>query len=326
MNTQEESGTVAPAKEQTATQHSEETAIPNNFDHMVVSGLMEGTFSGPFEMDFEGNHTILIGSNGTIAVYRATRTTPVCFISKDADIHISTRMIDCEVEIHAEADGKELTATVTSLSGMSGVPVDGKWLDLEKGILEAAHQLDGIFGRRRMAAILAGSNSPSTFNGTLETLRLYGRFKRHSVTKIVRKIDVLIEKGLLKRDEEDRFPRVKLTTKGAHRMRELRQDLGVVDLAFGNPEAREADVELVEKLTLWRNEKSSKEEVPRYIVLKNDAINNISQEKPGTLEELSRVVGVGPATLENYGQEVLAVISGKENKCPTGPSEGKAEA
>jgi DNA helicase-2/ATP-dependent DNA helicase PcrA len=48
---------------------------------------------------------------------------------------------------------------------------------------------------------------------------------------------------------------------------------------------------------------------PAYTVFDNATLLGIVAVRPATLAELARVRGVGPAKLEQYGQEVLAVVA-----------------
>jgi superfamily II DNA helicase RecQ len=49
--------------------------------------------------------------------------------------------------------------------------------------------------------------------------------------------------------------------------------------------------------------------VPAYLVFPNSALEEIAARRPGSLAELAAVPGVGPAKLERYGEEVLAVLA-----------------
>ncbi|HEQ78866.1 MAG TPA: hypothetical protein ENN76_01210 [Euryarchaeota archaeon] len=311
MNAKENGGTAAPANDKPAADTNRAT-VPNNLDHIAVSGLMEGSFSGPFEMDFEGNHTLIIGANGQVTLYRASRTSPVAFIARDAKVHISSGMVDCDMEVHAQGPGGELTVTVQDLSGINIVPVDSKWLSLEKGILEAAYDLEGKFGRRRMGKILAGSNTVSTIGGTTDDLRLFGRFRRYSVSQVVAKLDEMLNSGLLEFVNETTFPTVNITSSGEERMLELRKELGTVDLAFGDPDEDSESTPYVAALKEWRTKKCQEDNAPPYIVLRNDAIKHLAKKRPADIEQLSEIRGVGPSTLERYGEEIISILKAVE--------------
>jgi len=62
-------------------------------------------------------------------------------------------------------------------------------------------------------------------------------------------------------------------------------------------------------LKRWRLERARADEVPAYVVFHNSTLSEIAGRKPRTLSDLATVPGVGPAKLERYGDEVLAVLA-----------------
>lgn len=63
-------------------------------------------------------------------------------------------------------------------------------------------------------------------------------------------------------------------------------------------------------LKKWRLEASRKAKVPAFIVFGDGVLATLAKDNPINLTQLSLVKGVGPAKLENYGDEVLAVLTG----------------
>jgi ATP-dependent DNA helicase RecQ len=49
--------------------------------------------------------------------------------------------------------------------------------------------------------------------------------------------------------------------------------------------------------------------VPAYVVFHNSTLEQIAERRPRTLTELAAVPGVGPAKLERYGEELLAILA-----------------
>ena len=64
-----------------------------------------------------------------------------------------------------------------------------------------------------------------------------------------------------------------------------------------------------EKLRAWRLERSKADGVPPYVVFHDSVLHQIAEVRPGSLGELSQIAGVGPAKLDRYGDELLAVLS-----------------
>lgn len=71
------------------------------------------------------------------------------------------------------------------------------------------------------------------------------------------------------------------------------------------PEDRKA---LYRALRKWRNERARSDGVPSYIIARNAQLAEICRRLPRTLAELKEVEGIGEATCEKYGQEILAHI------------------
>ncbi|MEX2458157.1 MAG: ATP-dependent DNA helicase UvrD2, partial [Actinomycetota bacterium] len=64
-----------------------------------------------------------------------------------------------------------------------------------------------------------------------------------------------------------------------------------------------------EALKRWRLERSKADGVPAYVVFHDATLATIAERRPGSHAELRSVPGIGPAKLERYGDEVLAVVA-----------------
>ena len=51
-------------------------------------------------------------------------------------------------------------------------------------------------------------------------------------------------------------------------------------------------------------------DVPAYVVFHDSVLQAIAAARPETLGELAQISGVGPAKLERYGADVLALVAG----------------
>ena len=59
----------------------------------------------------------------------------------------------------------------------------------------------------------------------------------------------------------------------------------------------------------WRAAKAKEEGLPIYMVLQQKALQSIATNAPRTPAELKRQLGVGPKTVEKYGDELLALVN-----------------
>ena len=65
-----------------------------------------------------------------------------------------------------------------------------------------------------------------------------------------------------------------------------------------------------QRLREWRLERAKADEVPPYVVFHDAVLHAIAAARPETLGELAQISGVGPAKLERYGEDVLALGRG----------------
>ncbi|MDQ6696707.1 MAG: ATP-dependent DNA helicase UvrD2 [Actinomycetota bacterium] len=63
-------------------------------------------------------------------------------------------------------------------------------------------------------------------------------------------------------------------------------------------------------LRTWRTGRARADRVPAYVVLTDRSLQGIATAGPTTLAELLACDGIGPAKLENYGEEILALVAG----------------
>ena len=64
-----------------------------------------------------------------------------------------------------------------------------------------------------------------------------------------------------------------------------------------------------DRLKGWRRKRAEADGVPAYVVFSNKTLEEIAARKPRDWADLAAVSGVGPAKLERYGDEVLAIVS-----------------
>ncbi|MGH2724769.1 MAG: ATP-dependent helicase [Actinomycetota bacterium] len=67
---------------------------------------------------------------------------------------------------------------------------------------------------------------------------------------------------------------------------------------------------LFDALKRWRRDRAGRDGLPAYVVFHDSTLAEIASRRPRTLADLRAVSGVGPAKLERYGREVLAVLEG----------------
>jgi len=61
-------------------------------------------------------------------------------------------------------------------------------------------------------------------------------------------------------------------------------------------------------LRAWRLERARADTVPPYLIAHDTTLAAIVERSPGSLAELARVPGIGPAKLDKYGIEIVEVV------------------
>ena len=73
-----------------------------------------------------------------------------------------------------------------------------------------------------------------------------------------------------------------------------------------------ADPASIDVLREWRRQEAARRSVPAYVVLHDRTLAALAAARPSTLDALSEIPGIGPAKLEAYGKDLLALL-GAEN-------------
>jgi superfamily II DNA helicase RecQ len=70
----------------------------------------------------------------------------------------------------------------------------------------------------------------------------------------------------------------------------------------------DVDDALFQALRTWRLEQARAQEVPPYVIFHDSHLRAIAAHRPATLEALSKLKGVGPRKLEQYGDAVIELV------------------
>ena len=81
------------------------------------------------------------------------------------------------------------------------------------------------------------------------------------------------------------------------------------DTASKSAKRKLSDDPVVVALRDWRLDRSRRDAVPAYVVFDNKTLEAIAEIRPRDRNELASVPGIGPKKLEQYADEVLAVLA-----------------
>ncbi len=104
-----------------------------------------------------------------------------------------------------------------------------------------------------------------------------------------------------------RMKEVALTLPEPARPKSKRKKLSKVLPATGS-----ADPARIEALREWRRREAARRSVPAYVVLHDQTLEALAAAAPATLGALSAIPGIGPARLEAYGKDLLALFRAEE--------------
>jgi len=76
----------------------------------------------------------------------------------------------------------------------------------------------------------------------------------------------------------------------------------------------EVDAGLYNSLKAWRSEQSKADKVPAYVVFTDRTLDELSSVRPHTVAELLSINGIGPAKVDRYGDQILAIIEQIEGR------------
>jgi DNA helicase-2/ATP-dependent DNA helicase PcrA len=72
-----------------------------------------------------------------------------------------------------------------------------------------------------------------------------------------------------------------------------------------------ADGPLLERLKTWRKQRAQADGVPAYVVFHDRTLAAIAEVRPQDQRALFAIKGVGPAKIDRYGEEILAITGGE---------------
>jgi ATP-dependent DNA helicase RecQ len=166
--------------------------------------------------------------------------------------------------------------------------------DAGAAIVEAVASLTWPLGRRSLVAALRGSlKAPPSGRRSL-AYRLLAAASEADVRRWVKLLELA---GAL----------VETETTDGYRVLQVDPNVRVPHIRTGVPD--DVDEGLVTRLRSWRLERSREDAVPAYVVLHDATLQELAAVRPRTKDELATVKGFGPAKLDRYGDDLLAVLA-----------------
>ena len=219
-------------------------------------------------------------------------------------------------------------------------------------VLSGVTRMHGRFGKNMVAQMLCGSRNKKLQQWKLHQLSTYGLLSGLRQTEVVNIMDALIETGLLEQKEVDeRRPTLHMTEDGRRVMRSetplpaglqlpralakrLAKATGKIEAADVQSDSTQSSstgehqgtenpqtAEIAEKLKRWRRKNSAALGIPAYRVLTNATIDRIAESCPTSSADLESISGVGPATMEQFGADIIELVGSILSDSPPATSE-----
>jgi ATP-dependent DNA helicase RecQ len=204
-------------------------------------------------------------------------------------------------------------------------PVSDEDQLLVRKVLSCVARVNGAFGRKRIALCLIGSDAREVVDGGLHRLSTFGVLRGRPVAWALDLLGTLEAAGLIMA-EGDEYPCLRVTAAGREvmhdrarmpvalppeRTRRSRADRGSLGPAAGDGEGGDAppvDEPLFQRLRELRGRLAAEAKLPAYCIFHDRTLAALARQRPGTLDQLAAVPGVGPAKLAKYGAAFLAAL------------------
>ena len=195
---------------------------------------------------------------------------------------------------------------------------DGR-VEAQKAI-SAVLRTSGRFFFGHLANILSGKDTEAVQRFGHDKLKTFGVGADRTPADWRGILRQLLSARLLDHDREDR-DRLVVTEEGRKVLKgeepfALREDIVAKPARAQRRSAatpRDADAELLEALKALRTAIAKAQNTPAYVVFPDRSLLEMAKERPRSLDDFSRIHGVGSAKLEKFGRAFVAVISEHPN-------------
>jgi len=176
-------------------------------------------------------------------------------------------------------------------------------IDAQK-VMSCIYRMKRPYGIGMIVDVLRGSKNSKVLALKFNELSTYGIVKDIKADDLKTFINTLISHGYLGY-EEGSYPIVKLNNISA---KILKGEEKVLFREISINKISNEDDRLFEILRSLRLEISKEEKVPPYVIFGDVTLKEMSAKYPATLEELSRIPGVGEVKLNKYGERFIEEI------------------
>jgi len=229
-----------------------------------------------------------------------------------------------------EVDAEGCGACDVCLGGMKPLPNSNQ---IGRQILATAIDLlargnGRTFGISFLVEVLMGSSTKVVTARQGERAEGFGAFASESKDRIASWVFQLMDLGLMA-VTDGQYPVVSITEAGRAAVSDesevvLVENVALLTPARGrkskSPEVNVANVDtaLFEKLRAWRRTAATERGVPPYVIFHDSTLARISAIRPSKTKGLRAISGVGEHRVEEFGDEVVAIVAKHVATCCNG--------
>jgi ATP-dependent DNA helicase RecQ len=186
---------------------------------------------------------------------------------------------------------------------------------IAKKILSCVARVEQRFGAGHVAEVLRGANTERIAKWNHSQLSTYGLLKEFPDKTIREWINQLVFDQVLVQTN-DEYPTLKLNAESWEVMKGNRPVM--LGKAGGPTQAKKSKGEYVswegvspevfDALRQWRRETAVERGVAPFIIFNDSTLREIARTRPGSLDRLRAISGVGENKLRDFGSEVVRVV------------------
>ncbi|MBC8069283.1 MAG: RecQ family ATP-dependent DNA helicase [Deltaproteobacteria bacterium] len=206
----------------------------------------------------------------------------------------------CDVCVDPDAvgDAREQAETVAKVEPLGA--------HVRAVIVTALERLSRPVGKTALALALRGSKAKSISRGGLLQLQEYGALHEHEQAAIVATIDELVRSGTLVRRGRT-YPTVWLPGRAVDDARPTwKSERKATTKAARRPRAQVGAI--ARALESYRKAMARKLSWKIYMVFPRKVIVAIDRQRPQSRAALAKIPGLGPAKIERFGPDILALV------------------
>ncbi len=179
-------------------------------------------------------------------------------------------------------------------------PVEPLPPEARQCIVAAAGNLRKPVGKTNLARALRGSRAKALKRVALLELPEHGALRGHDERAIVAAIEALLEEGVLE-PRGKKYPTVWLAGRAVRAPREVTSET-----RRRAPKPRHSD--LARALDTYRRRTARSLSWKPYMVFQRRVILGIDRQRPTTMRELERIIGLGPIKIDRFGADILELV------------------